>query len=87
MPRLALVAMLLFTRWIGNAHDGFIVPILGFLFLPYTLVWYTVVVNRFDGSWGFWQIAILALALLADISSLSGGFIFRRRKRPARRAS
>lgn len=41
-PRLALFFILIFSGWIGEALDGWIVPVLGFFFLPWTLLAYVV---------------------------------------------
>ncbi len=78
-PRVALVLLWLFTHWVGRAFDSFIVPLLGFLFVPYTLLWWIVVANVFGGAWGFWQVLFLVLALIADLSSYGGLRRWRRR--------
>ncbi len=68
-PRLALFFILLFSGWIGEAVDGWIVPILGFFFLPWTLLAYVVMyqvsplgVNGFD-----WF--IVGFAFVVDIAT------------------
>ena len=57
------------ARW-ESAFDSFLVPFIGFLFAPWTTLAYLLVapsgVNGFD-------YVILALAFLADASSLFGG--------------
>ena len=68
-PRLALFFILVFSDWVGNALDGWIVPLLGFLFLPWTLLAYIVM----------WQISphgvegfdwfIVAFAFVVDIAA------------------
>lgn len=68
LPRVVIVLLWLFTTWFQGAFDTFIIPVLGFIFLPYTLLWYTVVQNSFGGAWGIWQIIILALALVFDLA-------------------
>jgi hypothetical protein len=70
-PRIAILVW-----WLVNqarfalAFDNFILPLLGFLFLPWTLIFYLIVfpggVNGFDWVW-------LAIGLLFDISTYSGG--------------
>jgi hypothetical protein len=42
--------------------------VLGFFFVPTTLLWYSAVHNWFDGRWGPWQIAGLVVAVLIDVS-------------------
>ena len=68
-PRLALFVILLFSGWIGEALDGWIVPVLGFFFLPWTLLAYVVMyqvsplgVNGFD-----WF--IVGFAFVVDIAT------------------
>lgn len=68
-PRLALFFVLIFSDWIGQAIDGWVVPILGFFFLPWTLLAYVVMwqvsphgVDGFD-----WFIVVFAFAV--DIAS------------------
>lgn len=68
-PRLALFVILLFSGWIGEALDGWIVPVLGFFFLPWTLLAYLVMyqvsplgVNGFD-----WF--IVGFAFVVDIAT------------------
>ena len=41
-PRLALFFILIFSDWIGQAIDGWIVPMLGFFLLPWTLLAYVI---------------------------------------------
>ncbi len=71
-PRVALIALLLFSQWLQRAFDGILVPLLGFLFVPYTTLWYAVVQNVFSGRWGFWQVLFLVLAILTDLSAFGG---------------
>jgi len=44
-------------------------PILGFIFLPTSLLWYTVVLHWFGGVWSLWAIVGLVIALIIDVSS------------------
>ena len=43
-------------------------PILGFIFLPTSLLWYTVVLHWFGGGWSPWAFVGLAIALIIDVS-------------------
>ena len=66
-PRLGLLVWwLLDTLRFDQAFDGFLLPLLGFLFLPWTTLMYVVVfrggVNGFDWVW-------LMLGFLADVAS------------------
>jgi hypothetical protein len=68
-PRLALFFVLIFSDWIGQAIDGWIVPILGFFFLPWTLLAYVVMWQVHPlGVHGFdWF--IVGFAFVVDIAS------------------
>lgn len=70
-PRLAILVWWLFDRLrFERAFDGFILALLGFIFLPWTTLMYLIIfpggVTGFDWIW-------LGLALLADIFSYAGG--------------
>lgn len=71
-PRLALVLAWIFTSWFRAAFDSVLWPILGFIFLPATALWYAVVQHWFGGEWTFWPIAGLVVALLMDLSPAEG---------------
>lgn len=78
-PRLVIVLWWLFEpfRWSAAFSGFFLVPILGFLFLPWTTLMYVLVVPGgivgFDWLW-------IALAVLADLSSVAGGRTYQRRR-------
>ena len=68
-----------FTTWFRGMFDTLLWPILGVVFLPTTLLWYTAVHHWFGGQWSLWPIIGLVVALLIDISPAGG----RRRPKPA----
>jgi hypothetical protein len=76
-PRVTLVLLLLFSHWLQRAFDGVLLLVLGFIFVPYTTLWYSVVMNVYHGHWGFWQILFMVVALVTDLSA-SGGAARRR---------
>lgn len=76
-PRLVVLLLWLFSRWFEGIFPSALWPILGFLFLPTTLLWYTAVQHWFAGQWTLWPVVGLVLALLIDLSPASG----RRRRR------
>ena len=71
-PRFVIVALWLFTTWFRGMFDTALWPILGFFFLPTTLLWYAAVQQWFDGVWSFWPILGIVIALSIDISPASG---------------
>ncbi len=66
-PRLVIFLVWLFTNWFRVLNSRLWL-ILGFIFLPTTLLWYTAVQHWFGGQWTFWSVAGLVIALLIDVS-------------------
>jgi hypothetical protein len=75
-PRLVVALLWFFTRWFQGIFPSELWPILGFIFLPTTLLWYTAVQHWWGGVWTLWPIVGLVVALAIDVSPSSG----RRRK-------
>ena len=71
-PRLVVALLYFFTRWFVGMFDSMLWPILGFIFLPTTLLWYTAVQHWFNGQWTLWPVVGLVLALMIDISPAGG---------------
>jgi len=71
-PRLVIVLLWLFTTWFQGLFATVLWPILGFLFLPTTLLWYTAVQHWFGGEWSLWPVLGIVLALLIDLSPAKG---------------
>lgn len=63
-PRLIIVLLWLFTGWFGRAFDGILLPVLGFIFLPLTTLWYGISEAYFGGSI---QTIGLVIAVLLDL--------------------
>ncbi len=70
-PRLLLLWLKFFSGWFAAVPLHLLWQILGFFFMPFTLLWYIVVVNTFGGHWALLQQAILVIAIVID---LGGGF-------------
>ena len=70
LPRVTIALLWLFSNWFTGSGSGIVIPLLGFLFLPYTLLWYSAVMRLYDGRWGLWQILFLVLAIIFDLSSV-----------------
>jgi hypothetical protein len=71
-PRVVILVLWFFTTWFQGIFDTLLWPILGFIFLPTTLIWYSAVQNWYGGEWGTVQIVGLVIALLVDVSPASG---------------
>jgi len=77
LPRVTIVCLWLFSGWFNGVFPNPIWPILGFLFLPLTTLWYSAVVHWFGGNWDVIPIVGLVVALIIDISPTR----YRRRRR------
>lgn len=77
-PRVALLLLFLFTNYLERAYHGFLVPLLGFIFLPLTTIVYAWLVNAKLPLAGMYLV-FLILAILADLGMLGSGS-FRRRE-------
>lgn len=71
-PRLVILLLWFFTQWFRGIFDTLLWPILGFVFLPTTLLWYSAVQHWFGGRWTLWPIVGLVAALLIDVSPAGG---------------
>ena len=72
VPRLVIAAVWLFSSWFQGVFGGLLWPVLGFLFAPVTLLWYSVVHNWYGGAWEPWHVAVLVVAVLIDVSPGAG---------------
>lgn len=73
-PRLAIVLLWLLTEWFKGVFPGLLWPVLGFFFMPYTLLWYALVQHSPTGTWGPVQIFVLIMAILTDFSASGFGY-------------
>lgn len=67
-PRLGIIILWAFTNYVQRSFDGFFIPLLGLIFLPWTTLMY-VLVQAPAGSISFWGWLFVALGLLLDIAS------------------
>lgn len=77
-PRLLIVLLWLLSNWFKGRFNTAMWPILGFIFLPTTFLWYTAVQHWWQGVWSLWPIVGLVIALMIDVSPAKG-----RRRRAA----
>jgi len=66
-PRVALFFVWAFTNFVDRAFDNWIVPVLGFVFLPWTTLVYSLAYDGVGVSPLGWL--FVAMGLMADISS------------------
>jgi hypothetical protein len=72
VPRVVILLLWLFTGWFHGIFTTMLWLILGFIFLPTTLLWYTAVQHWFGGHWGLWAVAGIVIALMIDLSPARG---------------
>jgi hypothetical protein len=76
-PRLILAFLFFFTRYLNRPYHGFLIPLLGFIFLPLTTLIYAVVINSGHTPDGLYLVAIV-LCVLVDLGMVGGGIQSRR---------
>jgi hypothetical protein len=80
-PRFAIIAMALFSSYLGRAFGGgILLPLVGCLFLPWTTLAYAWAINSTGEVSGFQAIVVVA-AVLVDLGVVGGGAAKRRSKR------
>lgn len=71
-PRLAMFFIWLLTDWFSRAYETWLIPLLGFFFMPYTTLvylWAMLATGALTAGW----VLLLILAVLIDISNWGGG--------------
>jgi hypothetical protein len=72
-PRIALVLMWLFSTYLGRAfHNGLLLPVLGFIFLPLTTIVYAWEINSGMPTAGI-NLLWLLIAVIIDLGGIGGG--------------
>ncbi len=68
VPRVAIALLWFFTDWFQGVFNTTFWPLLGFLFMPLTLLWYSVVFHFFGGQWTAIPIIGMVIAVLLDLT-------------------
>jgi hypothetical protein len=72
-PRVALVLMWFFSTYLQRAfHNGLLIPVLGFIFLPVTTIVYAWELNSGMPAAGI-NLLWLLVAVVIDLGGLGGG--------------
>jgi hypothetical protein len=79
-PRIVIVLLWVFSNWFKGIFSTALWPILGFIFLPTTFLWYTAVQHWWGGVWSLWPIVGIVIALMIDLSPASHRRARRRRR-------
>ncbi len=72
-PRLVIFLLWFFTNWFNGLFTTVLWLILGFVFLPTTLLWYSAVQHWFNGQWTVGPVIGLVIALAIDVSPARHG--------------
>jgi hypothetical protein len=79
-PRIAVALLWFFSTWFVGLFSSLLVPVLGFIFLPTTLLWYSVVQHWFGGAWTLWPVVGVVASLLIDLAPVKEHRRFTRRR-------
>jgi hypothetical protein len=69
LPRLTILILWFFTSWFDGVFEHWILPVLGFIFLPLSTLWYSAVQQWYLGEWTFVPILLMVLSVIIDLSS------------------
>ncbi|MBT8486609.1 MAG: hypothetical protein HKO59_11930 [Phycisphaerales bacterium] len=81
-PRLAIVLVVLFSDYIGQAYETILWPLLGFFVMPLTTLAYAWAINS-GGSVSGFRLVVVVLAVLVDLGLLGTGASSRGKSRRA----
>lgn len=71
-PRLALVAVWLFSNMLSRAFDSWFLPVIGFFLVPWTTLAYTVMWDVGTHEVRGFEWFIVVLAFMVDLGSYGG---------------
>lgn len=77
-PRLGIVLLYLFTTFFQGVYESVLIPLLGFIFLPLTLIAYTWLVKSHQPTDAFFLV-VMAVAAIVDLGLVGGSHYSRRR--------
>jgi hypothetical protein len=77
-PRVAIVLLWLFTTFFAGIYHGLLLPVLGFVFLPLTLLVYTYILKAYPGPLSLQELVVLFIAVIVDFGLVGGGSLRRR---------
>lgn len=76
-PRVAIVLLWLFTTFFAHVYHNLVIPLLGFIFLPLTLLVYTYIAKT-QPTIGIPQLVFIFIAVIIDLGLIGGGWRGRR---------
>jgi hypothetical protein len=79
-PRVLIAVLWIFTNWFNGVFSTVLWPILGFIFMPLTTLWYSVVIKQYGGQWNAFTIIVMVLAVVFDLGSNNSGYKHQRNR-------
>ena len=76
-PRVAIVLLYFFTHFFAGVYDNLIVPLIGFIVFPLTLLAYTYFAKTHHPTDTVFLV-VMILAVVMDLGLLGGGYRSRR---------
>ena len=70
-PRVAIVLLYLFTTFFSHVYNSVLIPLLGFIFLPLTLITYTYLLHAHIAM-GLGSLIALLVAVVLDLGLVGG---------------
>ena len=77
-PRVAIALLWFFTTFFSGVYRGILIPLLGFIFLPLTLIVYTYIVKNYPGPLSVQELVFIFIAVILDLGLVGGGSLRRR---------
>ena len=71
-PRIAIVLLYFFTNFFSGIYHSFLIPILGFVFLPLTLIAYTYLLDAHMPVNSVSSLVVLFIAIILDLGLVGG---------------
>ena len=70
-PRVAIVLVVIFSDYIGNAYPTTIWPLIGFFFMPLTTLGYAYAINAHGSVTGA-GLVVVVIAVMLDLGIIGG---------------
>lgn len=76
-PRLVIFLTWLFSSYFARAYDSLLWPLVGFFFMPYTMLCYAIAMNNLGGVQGIGLVVVI-VGVLVDLGVIGKGASSRR---------
>jgi hypothetical protein len=72
-PRIAIILVWLLSDYLERAYDGPLWAVLGFIFMPLTMLAYAFAWHQGNGSVSGFGLVVVVIAVLLDLGIIGGG--------------